>query len=108
MRYPAYILALVLAFSVTALEADHGDDGRVRAKKPTVVTVEGKFDPVGAEREPQRRSLGAKITGGVKAGGVKAWNGLIDFTGWMLNVDDDIPSKRQRIERSKQQQEKQR
>ena len=108
MRYPAYVLALVLAFSFSALAADDGDDKRVRAKKPTVVTVEGKIDPVEADRDPQRRSLGAKIIGGVQTGAFKAWSGLIDFTGWLLNVDDDIPFKCQRLERSTQQQEKQR
>jgi hypothetical protein len=108
VRYPAYVLALVLAFSFSALAADDGDDKRLRAKKPTVVTVEGKLDPVLADREPQRRSLGAKIIGGVQTGALKTWSGLIDFTGWILNVDDDIPSKRQRLEPSTQQQEKQR
>jgi hypothetical protein len=97
----------VLAFSFSALAADDGDDKRLRAKKPTVVTVEGKLDHVGADREPQRRSLGAKIIGRVQTGALKAWSGLIDFTGWILNVDDDTSSKRQRLEHSLRQ-EKQR
>lgn len=96
MKFVAYSVALVLAASAVAADRDADrDKEQVRAKKPTVVTVEGKFDPV----EPQRRSAGSKLAGGVKAGAVKVLHGLFDFTGWMLNVDQDIPSERDRRER---------
>jgi hypothetical protein len=108
MSYRACVFALVLALSgSSALGADQDEKERVRAKKPTVVTVEGKLDPVETQRAPQNQGLGGKITSGVKTGAAKVWNGLIGFTGWMLNVEDDIPSERERRERGTQEDDKQ-
>jgi hypothetical protein len=50
----------------------------------------------------------SRINTGAKTGAGKAWNGLIDSTGRMLNVDEVIPSKRERLELSAPPQERQR
>jgi hypothetical protein len=76
------------------------DDGRVRAKEPTVVTVRGKQSQVEEDQAPQPRGVGSKI----KSGAAAAWNGVVGFTGWLFNTKDDIPSERERGRRQESEQ----
>lgn len=85
-----YALVVSVALLIGSATAADKEDSRVRAK-PTVVTVEATADRVKTDRGAQHRSVGAKIGDGFKS----AFKGVVHFTGWMLNVDDDIPSKRE-------------
>jgi hypothetical protein len=61
----------------------------VRATEPTVVTVEGDV-----EAEKQGRDRGGKVKRGAAA--VPRVAGRL--TGWLLNVNEDIPSERERAQ----------
>jgi hypothetical protein len=87
---------LVLPMCIAAQEPEP-KNGRVRAKEPTVVTVEGRADQVEPARAPQRRSVGRRI-GSVFT---STWNGVVSAAGWLLDSKDDIPSERERRERNK-------
>ena len=67
---------------------------RVEAKEPTVVMVHGsseRVEPVHPKRKKSRFKLGA----------LKTLTGAGKSAGWLLNVDDDIPSSRERSFRSR-------
>ena len=82
--------ALTAVFALGALVTPV--TGQVRAKEPTTVTVEGRqerVEPQATERKPQRK---AGVAGAMKTAAGKTWNGLVSFSGWLLNTSDDIPS----------------
>ena len=67
---------------------------RVEAKEPSVMTVHGsseRVEPVRPKRKKSRFKLGA----------LKTLTGAGNTAGWLLNVDDDIPSSRERDFRSR-------
>ena len=88
-------LALILVFAAAAAPQEEPQTApRVRAKEPTVVTVEGAADRV-AEDSTRKRSIPAKIGNGIREGAIGAARAVVLFGGWLLNVDDNIPSPRE-------------
>jgi hypothetical protein len=105
----SYIVMVLLMFllggAFAADEDKKEEDTRIRAKKPTVVTVEGTADPVQPDMES--RSAGGKVGGAIKSAAGKTWKGIVGLTGWMFNTGEDIPSDRERREASKPRPEQQ-
>lgn len=87
----AFAACLVLAPAASGQDKD----GRVRTKEPTRVTVRGTAEPVKTE-PPRERSVVGKVGVGIRNGAASVWNGAVGFAGWLLNTDDDIPSRRDR------------
>jgi hypothetical protein len=96
------IAALLLSATASVAQEDKKQDDRVRAKEPTVVTVEGEADRV--KTDDTRNVGGARKVGrGIKNGAAAVWNGIVGFMGFSLGVDEDIPSKREREREAKEQ-----
>ena len=82
--------------AVTLVAQEQQQEQRVQAKEPTVMTVQGtseRLNPEETVAQPRRR------TSRFKLGGLKALTGAGNAAGWMLNVDDDIPSSRENTPR---------
>ena len=83
------LATLLLCAGLSAIAQDTTADPRVQAESPTVVTVRGtpeRVEPTQVRRE-KRESRG--------------WRSRVgQFTGWALNVDEDIPSARERRARA--------
>jgi hypothetical protein len=104
VNWPTVALALTLLIpgSIAGAEDETQKKGRVRAKEPTVVTVEGRADKVDEDRSASGKSLPAKIGSGIRAGAAGAARAIVGFGGWLLNTDEDIPSDRERREAEQQ------
>jgi hypothetical protein len=104
VNWPTVALAVVLLIPglLPGAEDDPQKKDRVRAKEPTVVTVEGQADRVNEDRSTPDKSLPAKIGSGIKTGVTGAARAIVGFGGWLLNADDDIPSERERREAGQQ------
>ena len=88
-------LALILGYAAAAApEEKPRTSPRVRAKEPTVVTIEGSADRV-SEDNTRKRSVPSKIGNGIRNGATGAARAVVRFGGWLLNVGDDIPSPRE-------------
>ena len=85
MNTKLILLAMCVGLAAGAQESDREE--RLRAEPPTVVNVEAKSDRVEAHQvRPERRAA-------------KPWKRVFQYVGWSLDVDDDIPSSRERAER---------
>jgi hypothetical protein len=88
---------VLMGIAATGLMADEPQrEPRVRAKEPTVVTVRGQQDRVETAEPRARHNPLARVGHGVKTGALKVAGGVVSFTGWLLDVDDDVPSERER------------
>jgi hypothetical protein len=88
----SFIYALLSAALVTSAVAQEDKPPRVRAKEPTVVTVEGTQKEVGLDREQQAEGKSNPVKKAVQSVG----RGVVNGIGWLLRVNDDIPSERER------------
>jgi hypothetical protein len=95
LRYFASLVVFTALFVGSASASQQEEKEPVRAKKPTVVTVEGKAEPVETDQASQPKPNDTGVGGAIK----KVWRGVVGFTGWMFNVDNDIPAERERRER---------
>jgi hypothetical protein len=94
------VLVLLALLPLASAKQDKKDPDRVRAKEPTTVTVYGEQERVKTNEAEQDRRKSSGALGGLKNAASKTWNGIVGFGGWLLNVDDDIPSERERRSRS--------
>ena len=76
------------------------ENERVRAKEPTTVTVYGTPERAQKQEKQTPEKSGNKVIGAFKKAATSTWNGVVDFGGWIFNVEDDIPSGRERRGRS--------
>jgi hypothetical protein len=89
---PRLIVMSVLAM---VLFARNGQDRRIRTAEPTVVTVEGARDKGEPLPTGQHASHG-KLKSIRKRAAVTA-RGLLTAAGWLLNADEDVRARRDRI-----------
>jgi hypothetical protein len=83
------LAVLLLCAGLSAVAQDTTTNPQVRSESPTVVTVRGtsqRVEPTQVRREKREP---------------RGWRSRVgQFTGWALNVDDDIPSARERRARA--------
>lgn len=94
-----FLYVLLSASLVAPALAQEEKPPRVRAKEPTVVTVEGTPKKVELDHERSKDKTNPFVKA-VKGIG----RGIVNGVGALLNVEDDIPSER---ERARQEQSKQ-
>jgi hypothetical protein len=97
MRCLTAVLVLGCVLTLSAQDKDE----RVRTSEPTVVTVRGVQEEVetAAAPEPQRSAAG-KVGHGIRTGVAAVGKGVMNFVGWIANVDDDVPSAQERQRKS--------
>lgn len=97
------VAVLLMAAAPVLAEDQQSQDARVRAKQPTVITVEGRAHDLEQDRSTRQRTGVASPGRGIGAGLTATGRVFATFGQWLLNVDDDIPSERrqQKIERSR-------
>ena len=96
MKRLVVALGEVLFTTESYAQEQRRKDDRVRAKEPTVVTVEGQADAVETTEPRQPENVGSKIVRGLRSGVVGTGRAIGRFGGWLLRTDDDIPSRRER------------
>lgn len=97
MRCLTVVLALGCALTVNAQNNGQKQDDRVRAKDPTVVTVYGQRENVEQDKAPQpERSAAGKVGHSIKSGAAAIGKGIVGFAGWLANVDETVPRRRDR------------
>jgi hypothetical protein len=84
------IAVLFAAAALIAATDKHEDQlSIVRATEPTVVTVHEKDEPEQQESNERRKVGKTKRVSAAVSGGAAR------MSGWLLNVNDDIPSRRE-------------
>ena len=101
----AVALVVVLLSTESYAQEQRRKDDRVRAKDPTVVTVEGQADIVRTTEPRDSGNIGTKVVRGLRSGVVNTGRAIGRFGGWLLNTDDDIPSRREREAEQRRKQE---
>lgn len=97
MRCLTVVLALGCALTLNAQKNEQKQDERVRAKEPTVVTVYGQRENVEGEKAPQPdRNAVEQVGHGLRTGAVAVGKGIVSFAGWLANVDEVIPKRKNR------------
>ena len=86
-------VALLFAAALAAAPAKQQDeDNYVRATERTVVTVQASAEPVETREQARERTAGGKL----RRASATLSSGAVRAGGWLLNVNDDIPSARER------------
>ena len=98
-----YLLLTVILLTSAAAE-EPKQQPPIRAKEPTVVTVEGKRSPVELDEEGRPKDNANPFTKAIKGigrGAAKVGTGVVDWVGHSLGVHDDIPADRERTQEPK-------
>jgi hypothetical protein len=91
-----YVRAGLLAVCMVASFANAEErDKRVHAAEPTVVTVHGLTDGLDVKPSPARSK---RRMNPLRIGGLKALTGSANVAGWMMNVNEDIPARHEKLQ----------
>ena len=89
------LAVLLMPAGFALAENQQSQDTRVRAKEPTVITVEARVDDLKQDGSAKRTGP-AKSGRGIGAGVTATGRAVASFAQWLLNVDEAIPSERER------------
>lgn len=101
-RAVAIGLGLLIGSAVAFGQQASKKDPQVKAKEPTVMTVEGKADQVAPDRTRQERNRGfmSRVGHGLRTGAARTAGAIVGLTGWLINSEDDVtPEERERSRR---------
>ena len=73
---------ILLSAGVLRGQATAGQDCRMRATEPTVISVDDSR---------QKTTGNGKVRRSARAGVAQAARGIVSVAGWLLNTKDDIP-----------------
>jgi hypothetical protein len=100
-----FLYSLLAVTLVNSAVAEEEKPPRIQAKEPTVVTVKGAQSEVALDQEQRSKAKSnplKKAVHGIGHGLAVAGSGIVNGIGALLDVEDDIPSERERTQQQQQ------